>query len=105
MNDERKDHNKKTYSFDTSMAMDDRSKFMKPIFEATLNEEREEKKAQFATQVSLELITNFSPEDRFDVFNSIRIELERALRLTVDTMSEELTDRSVYFENLRNLIY
>lgn len=90
---------------DIKMAMDENPEYKRPIFDRPTTEEHENKKKEFAYQVAGEMIKEFTPEDRFDIFNDIRHELETSLRQTVEEMAYELNERSKYFEGLKNLIY
>ena len=90
---------------DVKMAIDNKPEYKRQIFDRPTTEEYEKKKKEFAYQVSQEMITAFTPEDRFDIFNEVRRELEKALRQTVEEMAYELDDKSKYFEGLKGLIY
>ena len=90
---------------DIKMAIDNKPEYKRQIFERPTTEEHEKKKKEFALSVSKELISQFTPEDRFDIFNEVRRELETSLRQTVEEMAYELDGKSKYFEGLKNLIY
>lgn len=90
---------------DIKMAIDNKPEYKRQIFDRPTTEEHEKKKKEFAYQVSQEMIKAFTPEDRFDIFNEVRRELEKALRQTVEEMAYELDGKSKYFEGLKGLIY
>jgi hypothetical protein len=76
------------------MAIDNKKEYQRQIFDRPTTEEHEKTKKEFSTSVSKELIGSFSAEDRFDIFNDIRRELEKALRSQVEDMAYRLkTDR------------
>lgn len=87
------------------MAIDNKKEYQRQIFDRPTTEEHEKKKKDFAMSVSKELINSFTPEDRFDIFNDIRRELEKALRVQVEDMAYRLKTDNEYFEGLKNLIY
>lgn len=74
-------------------------------FDRPTTEEHEKRKHEIANDISDSLISNLSPEDRFDVFNNVRSRLESALKSQVEEMAYKLESDSKYFEGLRNLIY
>ena len=87
------------------MAIDNKKEYQRQIFDRPTTEEYEKKKKDFSMSVSKELIGGFSAEDRFDIFNDIRRELEKALRSQVEDMAYRLKTDNEYFEGLKNLIY
>lgn len=87
------------------MAIDNKKEYQRQIFDRPTTEEHEKKKKDFAMTVSKEFINSFSAEDRFDIFNDIRRELEKALRVQVEDMAYRLKTDNEYFEGLKNLIY
>jgi hypothetical protein len=68
-------------------------------------EEHEKKKKELALKFSKELIDNFTPEDRFDIFNDVRRELETHLRGECEDMFNDLNRQKERFELLTNIIY
>lgn len=77
----------------------------RPIIDRPTSEEHEAKKIEFANHFSSELINTFTPEDRFDVFNQVRSQLEIALIEQAEEMAYKIESDSKYLELLKNLIY
>ena len=90
---------------DIKMAIDNKPEFKRVIFERPTTEEHEKKKMDIALQFSKEMINTFSPEDRFDIFNDIRKEFEKALRQQCEEMAYRLESETKYFDGLKSLIY
>lgn len=69
------------------------------------SEEHEKNKKEYAERIATELIHNFSAEDRFDVFNAVRNELEKQLRCECEEMYNELNHQKERFDSLINIVY
>jgi len=89
----------------TDMAIDNKREYKRQIFDRPTTEEYEKRKIEFAGSVSNEMINSFSAEDRFDIFNIIRRELEKALRIQCEELANKLKNDTEYFEGIKNLIY
>ena len=87
------------------MAFEQVNRPKRQIMDRPTTEEHEAKKKDFASQVSKELINSFSPEDRFDIFNEIRSNLERELKTEAENLAYKLDSESKYLDLLKNLIY
>ena len=88
-----------------NMAFEQVNRPKRQIIDRPTTEEHEAKKLEFANHFSKELINAFTPEDRFDVFNQVRSQLEIALKEQAEEMACKIERDSNYFELLRNLIY
>jgi hypothetical protein len=87
------------------MAFEQVNRPKRQIMDRPTTEEHEAKKKDFASQVSKELINAFTPEDRFDIFNEIRSNLEKALKEQAEQMAYKIESDVKYFELIKNLIY
>ena len=87
------------------MAFEQVKRPKRQIIDRPTTEESETKKMEFANHFSKELINAFTPEDRFDVFNQVRAQLEIALKEQAEEMAYKIEGDSKYLELLRNLIY
>jgi len=105
MHTEKSEQERPIDAINVSMAIDNKKEYQRQIFDRPTTEEHEKKKKEFSISVSKELINSFSAEDRFDIFNDIRRELEKALRSQVEDMAYRLRTDNEYFEGLKNLIY
>lgn len=88
-----------------TMAFEKANRPERQIIDRPTTEEHEDKKKDFANHFSKELINAFTPEDRFDVFNQVRSQLETALKEQAEEIACKIENDSKYFELLRNLIY
>lgn len=88
-----------------AMAIDSKKDPVKPDFNRATTEEHEKAKLTFANSIAKDIITEYSPEDRADVFNMIRRSLEEDLRNKVNSLANQLEADSAYFEALKNLVY
>ena len=87
------------------MAFEHVNRSKRQIIDRPTTEEHEAKKMEFANHFSKYLINAFTPEDRFDVFNQVRSQLEIALKEQSEEMAYKIESDSKYLELLRNLIY
>ena len=87
------------------MAFEHVNRPKRQIIDRLTTEEHEAKKMEFANHFSKDLINAFTPEDRFDVFNQVRSQLEIALKEQAEEMAYKIESDSKYLELLRNLIY
>jgi hypothetical protein len=87
------------------MAYESINRPKRQIIDRPTTEEHESKKREFAEHFAKELIHAFSPEDRFDVFNEVRSQLEIELKQQAEELSYKIEGDSKYLELLKNLIY
>lgn len=87
------------------MAYESVNRPKRQIIDRPTTEEHESKKREFAEHFARELINTFVAEDRFDVFNDVRVQLEIALKQQAEEMAYKFEQDSKYFDLLRNLIY
>ena len=92
-------------TFKLDMAFEQINRPKNFAFDRPTTEEHEKRKHEIADNIATELIANLSPEDRFDVFNQVRTQLEIALKEQAEEMAYKIESDSKYFELLRNLIY
>jgi len=86
------------------MAFEKINRLEKVIFDRPTSEENEKRKHQ-ASQTIISELFGYSPEDRLDIFNSVRAELENNLKQQVEEMAYEIEDKHNYFEKLKKIVY
>ena len=88
-----------------NMAFEQVNRPKRQIIDRPTTEEHEKKKIELANHFSKELINAFTPEDRFDIFNQVRRQLEIALKEQAEETAYKIESDSKYLELLRDLIY
>jgi hypothetical protein len=87
------------------MAIDDRLEVPMPSFNKPRTEEYEKSKKEAVGKITEHLLDGFAPEDRAEIFNDVRRNLNDALREHCCSMASEIEHKNNYFESLTKLVH
>lgn len=83
----------------------DYQKATMPQFNIPTTEELEIKKESTSNEIAKLLISEFSPENRFEILQQVKSQLTESLNITIEEMSYRLKSETDYFENLKKIQY